>query len=504
MRAAVYLRISQDPDGTGLAIDRQREDCMAIVKANGWTLVDEPPYEDTESASDARKERPHYNRLIADYDAGKFGALVCYDLDRLTRQPRQLEDWIDRAEQRGLVIVTANGEADLRTDGGRMYARVKAAVAKAEVERKSQRQIRAHVQRSSLGKPPKGVRPLGYDLDGGTIEHERDAVKAIYKAFMADYSIRAIARALSGQTGPDVAAGVPHVQAHTLTLAIERNARRVTKGLPARDLPETRGWHSSTVLGILRNPRYAGYSVYTSKTELARGERRRVWRDSIVRDPETNEPVMGRWEAFIDPDEWERVQTILDNPGRKTNKEGTERKHLGSGIYVCGLCGATMTSASRGYRCRRGCFNRTGKPIDQLVRATIADVLADPELHEKVVPDNGPRLQLVAADIAKAEHRIARAQRDYDEEFIEGVDLKRVRAEQNAIIAELIEERTRLLAPTGLASLLADGNASERFLKAGLGAQRATIELLAKITVFPSQQGRKGFDPASVDIEPRF
>ena len=52
--------------------------------------------------------------------------------------------------------------------------------------------------------------------------------------------------------------------------------------------------------------------------------------------------------------------------------------------------------------------------------------------------------------------------------------------------------------------MLADGNASERFLKAGLGAQRATIELLAKITVFPSQQGRKGFDPASVDIEPRF
>ena len=50
--------------------------------------------------------------MVQDYDAGLFDALVCWDLDRLTRQPRQLEDWIERAEERGLVITTANGEAE--------------------------------------------------------------------------------------------------------------------------------------------------------------------------------------------------------------------------------------------------------------------------------------------------------------------------------------------------------------------------------------------------------
>ncbi|WP_141753505.1 hypothetical protein ACLUU9_08325 [Rothia mucilaginosa] len=39
--------------------------------------------------------------------------MVCYDLDRLIRQPRELEDWIDRTESRGLFLVTANGDADL-------------------------------------------------------------------------------------------------------------------------------------------------------------------------------------------------------------------------------------------------------------------------------------------------------------------------------------------------------------------------------------------------------
>ena len=62
--------------------------------------------------------------MVEGYRAGVFQAIVCYDLDRLTRIPRQLEDWVEAAEFRGLVLVTANGDADLSTDGGRMYARI--------------------------------------------------------------------------------------------------------------------------------------------------------------------------------------------------------------------------------------------------------------------------------------------------------------------------------------------------------------------------------------------
>ena len=66
------------------------------------------------------------------------------DVDRLTRQPSQLEEWIDRAEEHGLKLVTSNGDADLSTDGGRMFARIKAAVARGEVERKGARLIGVH------------------------------------------------------------------------------------------------------------------------------------------------------------------------------------------------------------------------------------------------------------------------------------------------------------------------------------------------------------------------
>ena len=139
----------------GLAIDRQREDCEKLAQFRGWEIV-ETYVDQSISASDKTKKRPAYLRMVADYEAGLLDAIVCYDLDRLTRQPRELEDWIDRAESRGLLLVTANGDADLGTDGGRMYARIKAAVARAEVERKGARQSRAHVQLARQGRPPKG------------------------------------------------------------------------------------------------------------------------------------------------------------------------------------------------------------------------------------------------------------------------------------------------------------------------------------------------------------
>ena len=95
-------------------------------------------------ASNKDVARPDYDAMVASFERGKLDAIICRDLDRLTRQPSQLEEWIERAEEHGLKLVTANGDADLSTDGGRMFARIKAAVARGEVERKGARLIGVH------------------------------------------------------------------------------------------------------------------------------------------------------------------------------------------------------------------------------------------------------------------------------------------------------------------------------------------------------------------------
>ncbi|MGB8960824.1 MAG: recombinase family protein, partial [Pseudonocardiaceae bacterium] len=36
---AIYLRISLDPTGEGLAVERQRQDCKRIARQRGWTVA---------------------------------------------------------------------------------------------------------------------------------------------------------------------------------------------------------------------------------------------------------------------------------------------------------------------------------------------------------------------------------------------------------------------------------------------------------------------------------
>lgn len=527
VRAAIYLRISQDRELDGLAIDRQREDCEQEARYRGWEVV-ETYTDQSKSATGKTKKRPAYDQMVADYHAGHFDAIVCYDLDRLTRQPRQLEDWIDAAEDRGLLLVTAKRDLDLTDDRGRTFARVILAFAKGEVERKAARQSRAHLQRAEQGRPPKGVRPLGYATDGKTIGREGKAVAAIYSAFDGGASLRGIARALSGIKENDAAKaeqvqGVPKLPNHSRTLVIERNKKRAAEGLAPRDVPQDRPWAESTVLGILRNPRYAGYSVYTDvkdrratvkantqKRELleaSKGEpvlavkgKRRAWRDYIARDDD-GQLVKGQWKPLVSEDLWQRIQERLDDPSRVTNRVGTHRRHLGSGLYLCGLCDEPIRGASRGYRCKHGHINRTGTPIDDFVLKAVARRLREPDALRNVPTTDSPRLAGLQAEIDEQRAKIARAERGYDDGLLEAADLKRNRTRSNEAIARL-EAEIRAL-PRGAVHIpvLAVADPAQHFLDADLNTQRHTIEALATVRLFPQPRGRKGFDTGSVDVD---
>lgn len=494
----------------GLAIERQREDCIIEAGRRGWaTDLDRLLYVDQSiSATDKWAKRPAYDRLLTDFQAGGWDALVCWDLDRLTRQPRQLEDWIDLAEARGLRIVTANGEADLGTDAGRLFARVKAAVARSEVERKSARQSRAQAQRASHGRPPKGVRPVGYAIDGERIPHEAETVAAIYRAFNGGVSLRAVAAAVSGESGPDIPS-IAALPRHTRTLTQERNRDRTEAGLKPRPVPDDGPWPPSTVLGILRNPRYAGYSTYTPKSAQADGGKRRGWRASILRD-DAGEPVPGQWAAIVPEGVWWAVQERLDDPARVTNRVGTDRRHLGSGLYLCGWadpesgheCGLPVRAHSQRYRCA-GHVMRSREQVDAYVLETVRARLARPDLRMLLPSRDEPRARAIATEIDHHRGRVKRAQADYDAEYIDGAHLKRTRDREGAAVAALEAERIRLTAGSSASPILGAEDPVAAFNHADLATQRAVVDVLCTVRLHPHPRGRKAFDPDTVEITPR-
>src|SRR5262249_40573688 len=117
LRAAVYLRQSQDRNGDGLAISRQRDECVARCTAKGWTPTE---YADNDTSASNGKPRPAYQRLLADIEAGRIDAVVVWDLDRLHRRPIELEHFIDLADAKRLALATVTGECDLSTHNGRL------------------------------------------------------------------------------------------------------------------------------------------------------------------------------------------------------------------------------------------------------------------------------------------------------------------------------------------------------------------------------------------------
>lgn len=404
--------------------------------------------------------------MVEDFAAGRFEALVCWDLDRLTRQPRQLEDWIDAAEERGLRLVTANGEADLGTDGGRMYARIKAAVARSEMERKGARQTRALRQRAELGRPPKGTRLTGYTTNGDVVPAEAATVRAIFDAFAAGSSLRSITVALNGEPG----------NGHGSPCS-------VLAAPPRRGKP----WSPSTVRDILLNPRYAGRSVYKGQPIQATG--------GLVR---------GTWEPVVEEAIFDAVQDRLNDPARRSNRVGTDRRHLGSGLYLCGICDRPVRSHSGSrYRCASAHVLRALAPIDLYVCEVIRARLARSDLADLLPNPGDDEVQRIDSEALGLRNRLGRARADYKAEKIDADLYNEIRAETEAALDKLAAERIRRTAGSAASAVLAAPSPVAAFDAADLGARRAVLDALAVVRIYPAQRGRRAFDPDTVKIEPK-
>lgn len=54
---------------------RHEKECLKLVQAKGWQVVE--TYTDNSVSSKEGVARPSYDRMMADYRAGRFDAIVC-------------------------------------------------------------------------------------------------------------------------------------------------------------------------------------------------------------------------------------------------------------------------------------------------------------------------------------------------------------------------------------------------------------------------------------------
>lgn len=104
--AVVYVRISDDPEGTERGVERQEADCRAYAAEHGWEVVAVFKENDTSAFKQRTITLPSGERVRRGDPPGvprdaqtpqrRAGIKrIAYDLDRAVRDPRDLEDLID-------------------------------------------------------------------------------------------------------------------------------------------------------------------------------------------------------------------------------------------------------------------------------------------------------------------------------------------------------------------------------------------------------------------------
>ncbi len=465
-RAAIYTRISNDPKLEGLGVTRQLEDCSELAGRLGWEIV--AHFDDNDISAYSGKTRPGFQAMLEAMKNGEVSAILCQHTDRLFRSIKDLELLIDVAETARISIKTIQGgDLDLPTSAGRMMARILGSVARQESEHKGERQVRANLQKAQLGKWSTCNRTFGFDLQGQPLAEEAAAYRKAVADVLGGKSIQGVAREWN-------AAGLKTTLAGT---------KRTFRG---KEYVADGKWSASRVRRLLVNPKYAGLKAHRGK----------------VIGP-------GMWPALIDAETYERLLTHLNDPSRIKCVD-YEKKWQGSGLYICGKCGATMKAqrpagGKRGYVCReRSHLVRQGEPLDDYVTAVVLERLSQPDAH-LLIDSPDVDLDVVQDQRAKLRAKLEKLTVMYTDDVIDAVQFKRGTAELRAKLAKVDAKLARAVRTSRTAALLSgdDEQLWGRGQKLSATVKTQVLDELVVVTLLPIPQGLRGggFDPQYVDIQ---
>lgn len=469
-RAGVYARISQDADGVQLGVTRQREDCTAEAARRGWPVVE--TYTDNDVSATRSKVRPQYQRMVADVARGHINALVVWDIDRLTRSPREIEDVIDLAERFGLALANVSGDDDLSTSDGRMMARIKGTLARREIEQMSKRLKRVFLQKAENGEPH-GYPPYGFMRIQPTDENGiplAAAKKDVAHPQHADVVREAARRVLAHES--------------LRSVAIDFNQRKLRS-------PKGGTWNSTILRQILLRPTNAGLRQYQGR----------------VLGASTSEALYG--EAIYD-----QLVALLKDPARKSNFAGPGFKYLLSGVAICGLCGGPMrrqigrvqvgkSGASKrqppSYNCSM-CFKvrRHQAAVDEIVVDLLVARLEMPDAFEALTTGDPAAVSAAQSEIVDINAKLAVVADRFMADEITAEQLTRM----TAISREKLARATRDLEgakPRSVTAALIGENARSRWDALPLAVQREVVEELMTVTIMPAGSGTR-FDPEKIVI----
>ena len=312
-RVCAYARVSSGSEAQGESLENQTTYYQDLIEAN-------PEYEFAGVFADqgitgTKENRPEFQKMLELARKGHIDLILTKSISRFARNTTIVLELVRELKMLGVEVVFEKEQISSLSGDGELMLTVLSSFAQAESKNVSDNlkwRYRRKFQNGELA--INAVRFLGYDKNkqGELVINpaQAEVVKRIFEAALAGQGSFVIARQLNEEGVATVAGGK---------------------------------WHSSTVLGILKNEKYRG-DAKLQKTYRKDHLGKKKCRNHGEVDSfyiENNHP------PIISGDMWEEAQRqIVLRAAAKGNVSGknaayTNRYPL-TGMLFCGKCGATL------------------------------------------------------------------------------------------------------------------------------------------------------------------
>lgn len=383
VRAGIYVRKSIAAEAgealTSLEVQRGRVEAYVQAHAEeGWVALPQAYADD--GWSGANLQRPAFQRLLRDVEAGLVDVVAVYRFDRLSRSQLDLLSLVNHFQERGVRFLSVTEQLDTTTIMGRAMLGVMASFAQMERETIAERTRDKMSASRKMGLWQGGRVVLGYEV--------------------ADRKLVVV---------PDQASQVRDI--FRLYLELESY-------LPVLAELRKRGWKNQTgnpfdknaLARLLTNP------IYIGKVRCGQ------------------ELYAGQHEAIVDRASWDAVQAQLRAHQHARGREGRNRwGMLLKGLLRCGACAATMGHHYTAKGVRRYSYYLCGSAQKQGADVCRGSRVAAAKIEAAVVE----RIRRISSDPALVEATVAAAREEVAVQKVQlEAELRRLEQERRRLESE--------------------------------------------------------------------
>ena len=342
---AIYSRKSKYT-GKGESIENQIQLCREYAeKYLNATSNEIAVYED-EGFSGGNTKRPEFQRMLKDVKQNKISALICYRLDRISRNVADFSNILETLIQHQVNFVSIRESFDTSTPMGKAMVYISSVFAQLERETIAERIRDNMYELAKTGRWLGGAAPLGFqskqvvytDGDGKSrkynilapLQEEKEIVKRLYNEFIKLGSISklqkfAYSHSLKTRNGKDF-----HI-----------NCLKSLLANPVYCVADKNAYQYLTEIGV---EIFSPAEEFDGKHGLSCYNKTSKDNKKITRPKDYSEWIVAvaKHEGIIDSHVWIKAQNIIANNRDKAIRQVRNPKALLSGLLFCKECGAHM------------------------------------------------------------------------------------------------------------------------------------------------------------------